>query len=187
MTLAYLVTTYGYPALLLGTFLEGETVLLLAGFLAHRGYLSLPLVMLVAFAGTFSGDQLWFFLGHFKGLPYLERRPVWKQRAKRIFELLRRHQIPVVLGFRFVYGMRNLTPFVIGSSGFRPWRFVLLNAVGGAIWVAVIAGCGYLFGEAITPLMHDVRRYEIWLLLFIALCGAGLWGWHRWREKRRIG
>lgn len=49
---------YGYAALAVGTFLEGETILVIAGFLAHRGYLSMDLVILSAFLGTFFGDQL---------------------------------------------------------------------------------------------------------------------------------
>ena len=43
-----LVSTYGYPALLVGTFLEGETILVIAGFLAHRGY-----------CRRFPGNLLW--------------------------------------------------------------------------------------------------------------------------------
>ena len=40
---------FGYFALFLGTFFEGETILVLAGFLAFRGYMDLKLVMIVAF------------------------------------------------------------------------------------------------------------------------------------------
>lgn len=183
MNLEQLVTQYGYPALLLGAFLEGETVLLLAGFLAHRGYLALPLVMLVAFLGTFAGDQLFFFLGRTRGMPYLERRPAWRQKAGRVFDLLQRYPVPTVLGFRFVYGLRNLTPFAIGCSGFSPWRFFLLNAAGGALWVGLVAGCGYLFGEAVSSLFADVRRYEAWILGGIAAAGGLLWFWHRLRRR----
>ncbi len=63
MTLESFIQTYGYLALLVGTFLEGETILVLAGFAAHLGYLNLPWVILVAFVGTLSGDQLFFYLG----------------------------------------------------------------------------------------------------------------------------
>ena len=63
MTIEYLIQTYGYVAILVGTFLEGETVLVLGGLAAHQGYLQLPGVMLAAFAGTLIGDQLFFFLG----------------------------------------------------------------------------------------------------------------------------
>jgi len=50
-----LIQQHGYWVILAGTLLEGETVLVLGGFTAHRGYLDLPLVMLVAFAGGAAG------------------------------------------------------------------------------------------------------------------------------------
>jgi membrane protein DedA with SNARE-associated domain len=51
------------PGILVGAFLEGETLLVIAGFLAHRGYLGLPFVIAAAFAGTLAGDQLYFHIG----------------------------------------------------------------------------------------------------------------------------
>ena len=51
MELASLIQTYGYGIVLIGTVLEGETVLTLAGFAAHRGYLQLPLVIVTAAVG----------------------------------------------------------------------------------------------------------------------------------------
>ena len=56
MTIESFIETYGYAAILIGTFLEGETILVLGGFAAHRGYLSLPWVIVAAFAGTLSGE-----------------------------------------------------------------------------------------------------------------------------------
>lgn len=52
------VQTYGYWAILIGTFLEGETILVLGGLAAHMGYMDLNGVILAAFAGSLSGDQL---------------------------------------------------------------------------------------------------------------------------------
>ncbi len=54
---------FGYFALFLGTFFEGETILVLAGFLAFRGYMDINLVVVVAFFGSYAGDQLWYFMG----------------------------------------------------------------------------------------------------------------------------
>ena len=70
------VTHFGYMAILIGTFLEGETILVLGGFLAHRGYLHLPWVIASAFAGTFAGDQLYFYLGRFKGMKGLKKNRI---------------------------------------------------------------------------------------------------------------
>lgn len=41
------VQSYGYRALFLGTLLERETVLILAGLMAHMGLMKLPLVVLL--------------------------------------------------------------------------------------------------------------------------------------------
>ena len=39
MTLAALIQTYGYVVIFLGVLIEGETTLILGGFMAHQGYL----------------------------------------------------------------------------------------------------------------------------------------------------
>ena len=46
MTLESLIDTYGYLAILVGTFFEGETILVLGGLAAYREYLGLPWVNL---------------------------------------------------------------------------------------------------------------------------------------------
>ena len=55
--LEYLITTYGYPALFLGTFLEGETILIIAGIAAFEGMLDIHQAILTAFIGSMSGDN----------------------------------------------------------------------------------------------------------------------------------
>jgi membrane protein DedA with SNARE-associated domain len=73
----------GYIALFVGTFLEGETILIVAGFLAHRGHLELHWLMIAAFLGTFAGNQTFFHFERSKGMQFLERREPWKRKAKR--------------------------------------------------------------------------------------------------------
>lgn len=179
-----MITQYGYWALLVGTFLEGEAVLVLAGFLANRGYLELYWVIVVAFIGTFLGDQFFFYLGRYKGQGFIARRPHWQVRAEQARRLLQRHQIPLVLGFRFLYGIRSVTPFVIGSSGFSPLRFAILDAIGGLIWAHVVGILGYVFGKSITPIIEEIQDYEAWI--FGGLCGLALLIWlaHHWRSER---
>jgi membrane protein DedA with SNARE-associated domain len=94
----------------------------------------------------------------------------------------------VVLSFRFFYGLRNITPFVIGSTGFSPTRFFLLNATGAAIWAVVVGSGGYLFGEAIKLFLADVKKYERLLLLAVALGGCVLWFIHSrvWRKRTAV-
>lgn len=174
MTLHEIISQYGYAALFIGTFLEGETILLVAGYLAHEGHLALTLAILAAFLGTFAGDQTFFFLGRAKGVKFLENREAWRLKSQKAFDLLHRHQVPVILGFRFLYGIRNVTPFVIGASGLKPIRFFILNFLGAATWAVTFGVLGYQFGHLAELALNNAKQYEFWVLggiCLIALAG----------------
>ncbi|MCE5263796.1 MAG: DedA family protein [Deltaproteobacteria bacterium] len=181
-----LIRTYGYGALFVGTFLEGETVLILAGLIAHMGMMKLPLVMVVAFFGSFLGDQIFFFLGRLKGTALLDSHPSWKSRADKVHQAMRRYRNGIMLGFRFVYGMRMITPLILGMDRSIPARwFILLNLIGAAVWSVAIALVGYFLGRAAKSLLADIRHYELALLLGIILVGIAIRLFATWREKRK--
>lgn len=184
MNLDTLISEYGYLAILVGTFLEGETILVLGAVAARLGYLELPWVVASAFIGTLAGDQLYFFLGRYHGQALLARHPRWRRRASKAQRLLERHRVPVIIGFRFLYGIRNVTPFVIGMSRVPVPEFVLLNLIGAALWASVVAGLGYAFGEAAVQLVDEVKHYEGIILGAVLVIGATLW-WFYWRGRKR--
>lgn len=180
-----LIETYGYTALLIGTFLEGETVLVAAGFAAHRGYLALPWVFLVAFVGSTAGDQFWFYVGRWRGRAYITSRPRWAVRAEQLQARLTRFEIPIVLGFRFMYGLRTVTPLVLGASGYNPARFALLNVAGAAAWSVLVGTAGYVFGNAFELLIGDAKRYEMWMLCVVLVVGALFWVYRAISGRKR--
>jgi membrane protein DedA with SNARE-associated domain len=92
-----------------------------------------------------------------------------------------------ILGFRFVYGIRTVSPFAIGMSDVPAGRYMVLNLVGAAIWAAAIAYLGYSLGEAAEVLLGQVRRYELGIFAAIAALGVILWGTRlsRRRHQRR--
>ena len=181
MNLAALIEAYGYWAVLAGTLLEGESVLLLAGFAAHRGLLDLLAVIGVAVVGGFLGDQLFFFAGRHYGARVLARFPKYAPQVERAKALLTRYHVPVILGVRFMYGLRIVLPFTIGMSGIPVLRFQLLNLAGAAIWAASGAALGYLFGSAAEYILGDLWHYEELLFAAILVGGLGYW----WFSRRR--
>ena len=184
MDLAQFVQDYGYPVLLIGTFLEGETILILGGLAAHLGYLSLVWVIVCGFCGTLVGDQLWFYLGRRHGKTLLARRPAWQPRAQRVFRKLERHQNLLILSFRYLYGLRTITPFAIGMSDVSYIRFAVLNLIGAALWAIGIGLGGYFFGKAVETLLGNVKRYEMVLMFSIFVAGTGVWLVHIYRQRR---
>jgi membrane protein DedA with SNARE-associated domain len=183
--LEYLIRSYGYWALLIGTFFEGETILIIGGLLAKLGLLKLSTVMAVAFIGSFSGDQMYFYIGYFKGQEVLSKHPKWGRRVDRIHKVIERYRNLIMLGFRFVYGMRIMTPFVIGlDKQVNVIRFSILNAIGAVIWSITIAAGGYFFGYALEGFVKDVKKYEIHVILVISVIGIILWIIHRYRNDK---
>ncbi len=160
MTLPELVNQYGYATVFLGSLLEGETVLLLAGAAAQRGYLSYPLVCAIAFLGGTLGDQVLFAIGRRWGTGLLRRYPRFQERAARTQALIRRHQNVLVIGVRFMYGLRLIGPVAIGMSAVSARRFLVLNLIGAAIWAPLVVGIGYLFGHALDGLLAGLERFE---------------------------
>ncbi|MFA6472149.1 MAG: DedA family protein [Candidatus Latescibacterota bacterium] len=186
MNLETIILTYGYPALFLGVFFEGETVLILAGFLVNRGYMYLPLVIIIALFAAFLYTQLFFLLGRRGKNSFIEKKPVRQLRAKQIRTLLEMHQNLFLIGFRFLYGFRTITPFVIGVSGYSPNRFVTLNVIGAIAWAVTYGVAGYLFGHFLGMVLADLKKYEWWMILAIVLVGSCLWLVHRAVTRLRM-
>jgi membrane protein DedA with SNARE-associated domain len=178
-----LLSSYGYPIIIMGTFLEGETIMVLGGVSAHMGYLSLDRVIICGFLGTFLGDQLFFFLGRRHGKTMLARRPSWQAPASRVFLLLERHQNLLILGFRFLYGIRAVTPFAIGMSNVPYLRFIVLNFIGAVIWAISIGLAGYYFGQVVESILGDIKQYEVEFMGGIVGIALLVWLVHFYRRR----
>ncbi len=184
MTLESLITTYGYGALLIGTFCEGETVLLLAGVAAHQGYLQLPWVIAVAFFGSFAGDQLFFLMGRLKGQRFLATRPLWQLRTAKVHRLLERYQNPVILGYRFLYGLRSVIPFAVGASRVTSSRFLLCNSLNALVWASALGIAGYFCGAAVQAFINAYEHYEMFAVLGLFGLSLAFWAVYCYRKKR---
>lgn len=178
----------GYFILLLGSFVEGESVVLTAGYFSYKGYLSLPVIMAVAFTGSVCADQLIYFLGRWYGPGYLEKRPRMKAQAARAFDLLHRYHLWFILGFRFIYGIRTISPFVIGASGIAVKRFAVLNFIAAAIWATSSCYAGYLLGyffaDEIEYAIAQAIKFQKFTILGILSTIALTAGILYWRRRR---
>ena len=160
-TLQALIEQYGYLAVFFGCFLEGETVLVLGGFAAHLGYLSLPIVIATAAAAGFIGDQALFAIGRRWGDSVFARFLKLAAAKPRVAALLDRHGAWAAFGLRFLVGMRIAGAIAIGASGFPQRRFMPANAAGAIVWAVAIGSAGYAFGQAFTIFLERARHYEL--------------------------
>ena len=168
-----LIVDYGYVAVLVWAVMEGESVLLAAGFLAHQGFLDPVLVALLAALGGFAGDQCFFHFGRRYGTRLLARNPGLQARAGRVLDIARRHQDLLIVFCRFLYGLRVATPMTLGAAGVSPMRFALLNALGALLWGATITAVGWFAGQAAEGWLGELGD-RAWMIAgaLIALAAA---------------
>jgi membrane protein DedA with SNARE-associated domain len=186
VSLSGLITDYGYVALFAGTLLEGETLLILAGFAAHQGYLQLHWVISIALLGGFLGDQIYFWVGRWRGGWVLSRFPGSVPVFGRAAALIERYHEVLIVAVRFLYGLRTVGPMAFGMSTVPGWRFMLFNALGASIWAVIIGGAGYLFGHAMELWLHDLKKIEEVLLFAILFGGVVFWILRHWRFRGKF-
>ncbi|AKF09950.1 DedA family protein [Sandaracinus amylolyticus] len=155
-----LVARWGYVAIAIGAVLEGETAVIVGAALAHHGMLDARAVAITAFAGSFAGDQAWYWLGRRSGARLIASRPRWADRASRAQARMRRCGDAYVVAFRFLYGLRVVSPVLLGAAEFPARRFVPLNAIGAALWSVAITALGWSLGSAIQALLGRLARIE---------------------------
>ncbi|HUJ00094.1 MAG TPA: DedA family protein [Usitatibacter sp.] len=185
MQVSTLIGSYGYLAVFVGAFLEGETILALAGLAAFHGYLDLYTVIAIALTAGFAGDQLYFFVGRYNGARILARFPGAQARAHRLDAMLARWHAPLIIAIRFLYGLRIAGPVLLGMGRVPGWKFMLYNFVGAAIWAPLVVGVGYAFGSVVEALIANVEQYEMWLFVAVIALGIAGAGVHALLSRRR--
>lgn len=184
MDIAALIAQYGYAAVFLGTLLEGETVLLLAGYAAHRGYLDFAVLTGVAGLGAVTGDQFFFWLGRRHGTVLLQRRPDLRGKVQHALDLIQRHPTSIVLTMRFMWGLRIALPVAVGLSNVSRWRFFWLNLASALLWAPLVGSAGYAFGALLSRHLATLHRVEHWVMLGLALTLLILRGYFNSRHTR---
>ena len=168
--LALLIEQYGYLIIFIGTVLEGETVLVLSAIAAHLGYLSLPLVIIVATIGAVTGDLLCFALGRNYGHYIVSHFSFVARQTSRASALVERYPNISIISFRFIYGLKLSGAILIGMSKVSTQRFVILNFFGATLGAVSITMFGYIFSAAIGYVLSDIYKMQkIFFLVVLAV------------------
>jgi membrane protein DedA with SNARE-associated domain len=169
------------------TFLEGETVVLFAGFAAAQGLLNPVAVLVATWLGSYSGDQGYFWLGRHFGRTILNRFPRWRGGVEAALRFLERYNTGFILSFRFIYGVRNLSSFAMGLSAVHWRRFCALNFVAAGLWAASFIAVGYFLGHAFRAVLGDlVRSFNLMMLGVFVAFAAIVGALHRWQRRRQF-
>jgi membrane protein DedA with SNARE-associated domain len=169
----------------LGAPLPGETVLIFGSVLAGRGEMSLPALLIFAWAGSVLGDNIGYLLGRKLGRAavsrYGARIGLTATRFDAVEAMFARYGAATVVFARFVNVLRQLNGIVAGTLGMEWPRFLACNALGAALWVALwVLGAFYLGAHlpAVIRLAHHVGVVGGVVAAAMVIAGL-LYLWHR--------
>ena len=171
----------------LGLFMPGESLVVLAGFLAAQQVLNLELLIPVIAAAAIIGDSIGYELGRWLGRDWLRRHgpTFWlrPERLDRMDAFFARHGGLSVLFAHFLHVGRALMPFLAGAARLPYFQFLVYNATGCILWAATFSLVGYWFGQSWHLLERWIGRASIFVVLFAGLIVGTVWVW-RWLSSR---
>ena len=133
--------------------------------------MSLQAVIFAAFLGTMITEQILYFVGRIYGMKLIDKHPNLKEKSQKVIEFLKKYDSAFIFGCRFVYGIRNISPVMIGAANIPPMKYSALNIPAAFIWAVVVAGAGYAFANVLEKAKDNLQyvQYGALALLISAL------------------
>jgi membrane-associated protein len=161
-----------------------ETSVITAGVVASQGDLSLPIVILVAAAGAFAGDNIAYWLGHRFGQRITDRFFSSEKSRERVDWAHRQVQErggELIVIARFIPAGRTVVTLSAGTLAYPYRKFILFDAIAASTWASYAALLGYFGGHA----FEDQPWKGLLLAFAIAFAVTGAVELVRWYLKRR--
>lgn len=149
-------------------FLPGDSLLFAAGAVASRGFLSAPLLALGLFAAAVIGDTVNYHIGKAIGPRVMKSESSrWfnKKHLVKTHKFFEKYGPKTIVLARFVPIVRTFAPFVAGAGAMNYRTFIVYNLVGGAAWVTLMLGSGYMLGQ--IPFVKE--RFELIVVGIVVL------------------
>lgn len=175
-------------SIFLGFILPGETAVVVGGFLAYEGKVSLAAVFVLAIAGAILGDSTGYEIGRKWGDALLDKAP---KRFVKPVHVVQGKQLINRLGGRAVFAgrwtavLRALVPSLCGTAKMRYRTFLMWNALGGITWATAFILIGYLAGTAWQRVENYANNAGYVLFGVILVAAIGFFLWNRRRQAKK--
>ncbi|MCI3205055.1 MULTISPECIES: VTT domain-containing protein [Pandoraea] len=174
--------------LVLFPFLPGDSLLFIGGAFAATGAMDPWLLGVLLFIAAVTGNTLNYWIGSQIGPRVYEKnwRFLDRDALRKTHDFYEHHGGKTIVMARFVPVVRTFAPFVAGVSA-MPWaRFQLYNVLGALIWVVLLVGGGYLFGN--LPLVKQYLNVIVLVGISAAVVPIALGAlWKLFSRGRRRG
>lgn len=165
------LSSYGYFAVFVGTFIEGELFLLVAGFFIKHGFLQPIPTFVFSILGALTHELIYFFLGRWKGRHILLGNKYTKKRYRKAKRLVEKYGIYSLFIIRFLYGMRVVPMMLMGATGFNIYKFLFFNVLSLIIWASIFLTLGYILGHTAYMILGYLKHYYFIFGLSVVIGG----------------
>ncbi|PIR94145.1 hypothetical protein COT97_02880 [Candidatus Falkowbacteria bacterium CG10_big_fil_rev_8_21_14_0_10_39_11] len=160
---------YFFLFIIIGTFIEGETVLIASGYIANAYHYEFWLILVLGLIGTLVADQLYFFLGRYCHRHQILPKFIAKRLTK-VQSIISNHQNKIIIFFRFLIGFRMIIPFFLGYSNVNTKKFIIIDLISGFIWTLAFIIIGFSISLSIDKLIPAAKSFEYhFLIVFLCL------------------
>lgn len=186
------VKSFGYVGIFIMTFVEStfipipsEVTMIPAGYLVHQGHMNFGTLMLASTAGTVAGAWLNYWIADRYGRVLFARYGKYffmnDHKLTKIEEYFAEHGPISVFTGRLIPGVRHYISFPAGLARMNLRKFFIYTALGGSIWMAILAALGYFIGEN-EGLLHE---YMLGIkIALLAIVGLGIFLYFKKRKKK---
>ncbi|MFH1487893.1 MAG: VTT domain-containing protein [Pseudomonadota bacterium] len=174
-----IITEFGVVFLVIGTFVEGETTLILAGIMIQEGTFTFSEVVVISLLASYSSHLSFYIPAYFGADRYLKKLPRLQAKISKINGIVRRYETSGVFVCQYLIGLRLASAMAFGLAGMRPLKYGLLQLISCLIWVLIYASLGYLFGYSIEFLIKDMKKILLPVMIVTLLVA--------WGGKRVLG
>lgn len=160
-----------YIVVFLGSFFEGEILLISAGIFSHLGalnfWLSLFFILLGAIAKAFIGYRLGEFL--FKKFEY---NKFFKYIQKRVYNFLPRFKEKPFWSIfisKFIIGSNNLVIIFSGYEKINYKKFLIAEISATIIWAPILLSIGYFFSHTALHISREIWKFSMVVMVLFVL------------------
>jgi membrane protein DedA with SNARE-associated domain len=147
-----------YWLVYVGAIIEGETALLLGALTASQGLVDIFWIIVVAFAGATTGDQVSYQVFRRFGPALVSRNETLQRRSEKARRLLAGHPVKFILISRFLWGMRSACMLAMAASDVPTRVFAPFNVLACALWAIIVGLLGYVFSGWVTRIVSTMNE-----------------------------
>ncbi len=195
--LQVIVAKGGYTILALGTLIEGlpmigtavpgQSMVVLAGFLAHAGYFKLPYIVALVTVCSMVGDIVGYILGRKVGLQFISLVKryffVTDAHIAKTEAIIRKHSGKAIIFARYNPITRSLIPFFAGVTNVPHKLFWPYDFIGATLWSLVMVFGGYLFGASYQAIGTYIGSA---IAATVTAAGLFIWGYRYVNTRKHI-